>query len=248
MDSSNNGIGYILSQPFPEGNRIISFNSRNFDKAEQKKSTLHREHCGIVSALQTYEHYILDLPFLIYLYSDHKPIAYLWWRKGQLSHPFSWNQVIITNFQNLETIWTLGSSLVWPDILCQNVAVEDYQGHQLKHRKSPGDVEFYDEHGSSLVHPIQHDDSPKDNCNDFYLIHCQQGNDRKVLRLHSDGGNFTKNSLSNEFLTNAKKSATDFFRKGRTINHFLHYCLPLTQSLGLVRLWTYIQFDQFAEY
>ena len=56
VDSSNVGTGCILIQQFPEGKRIISFNSRVFDKAEQKMSTLRRELCGIVSALQTYEH------------------------------------------------------------------------------------------------------------------------------------------------------------------------------------------------
>ena len=52
-DSSNVGNGCILIQQFPEGKRIISFNSRIFDKAEQKRSTLHRELCGIVPAMQT---------------------------------------------------------------------------------------------------------------------------------------------------------------------------------------------------
>ena len=74
VDSSNVGTGCILIQQFPEGKRIISFNSRVFEKAEQKMSTLHRELCGIVSALQTYEHYIIGSPFPIYLYCDHKPI------------------------------------------------------------------------------------------------------------------------------------------------------------------------------
>ena len=74
VDFSNVGTGCILIQQFPEGKKIISFNSRVFDKAEQKMSTLQRELCGIVSALQTYEHYIIGSPFPIYLYCDHKPI------------------------------------------------------------------------------------------------------------------------------------------------------------------------------
>ena len=65
VNSSNVGTGCILIQQFPEGKRIISFNSHIFDKAEQKRSTLHRELCGIVSALQTYEHYIIGSPFPI---------------------------------------------------------------------------------------------------------------------------------------------------------------------------------------
>ena len=80
-NSSNVGTGCILIQQFPEGKRIISFNSRVFDKAEQKLSTLHRELCGITSALQTYEHYIIGSPFPIYLYCYHQPILYLWGAK-----------------------------------------------------------------------------------------------------------------------------------------------------------------------
>ena len=65
MDSSNVGTSCILIQQFPEGKRIISFNSRNCYEAEQKMSTLHKELCGIVSTLQTYEHYIIGSPFPI---------------------------------------------------------------------------------------------------------------------------------------------------------------------------------------
>ena len=88
VDSSNVGTGCILVQQFPEGKRIVSLNSRVFDKAERKMPDLHRELCGIVSALQTFGHYIIGSPFPIYLYCDHKPILYLWGRKGQLSYRF----------------------------------------------------------------------------------------------------------------------------------------------------------------
>ena len=53
VDSSSVKTGCILIQQFSVGKRIISFNSRIFNKAEQKMSTLHRELCGIVSTLQT---------------------------------------------------------------------------------------------------------------------------------------------------------------------------------------------------
>ena len=234
VDSSNVGTGCILIQQFPEGKRIIYSNSRIFNKAEQKISTLHRELCGIVSALQTYEHCIIGSPFPIYLYCDHKPILYLWGRKGQLSHRFFRYQVIKTKFQNLNVIWTPGSNLAIPDILSRNVTVEEYLKHQLQHKKIPRDIEFYDEHGSPVTYRIQHDDNPNDNCNDFYPIHCQQGNDSKVLRLHNDGENFTLNSLSNEFPSTTIQCATVCFRLGRTINQFRRLCLPSTQSLNSV--------------
>ena len=58
-DSLNVGTGCILIQAFPDGKRIVSANSRVFDKAEQKISPQHRELCGFRSALQTYEFYFL---------------------------------------------------------------------------------------------------------------------------------------------------------------------------------------------
>ena len=42
-DSSNVGTGCILIQAFPDGKKIVSANSRVFDKAEQKMSPQHRE-------------------------------------------------------------------------------------------------------------------------------------------------------------------------------------------------------------
>ena len=60
VDSSNVGTGCIPIQQFPEGKRIISFNSRIFDKAEQKMSTLQRTLWNSVSStnLRTLHHWI----------------------------------------------------------------------------------------------------------------------------------------------------------------------------------------------
>ena len=181
-------------------------------------STIHREHCGIVSDLQTYEHYIIGSPFPIYLNCDHKPILYLWGRKRQLSHRFFRYEVIITKFQNLKIMRTPGSNLAFPDIVSRYVTAEKYQKHHLQHKRIPRDIEFYDEHGCPVTYRIQHEEIPNDTCKDFYPIHCQQGNDNEVLRLHNEGENFTLNSLSNEFPTTTIQSATDGFRMGRTIN------------------------------
>ena len=93
-------------------------------------------------------------------------------------------------------------------------------------------MEFYDEHGFPVTYRIQHDDNANDTCNDFYSIHCQQGNDNNVLRLHNDGEDFTLNSLSNEFNSTMIQSATVCFRLGKTINQFRRLCLPSTQSLS----------------
>ena len=116
VESSSIGTGSILVQEFPSGKRIVSFNSRVFTKDEQKMSTLHRELCGIISALQTYEHFIIGWPHPINFFCDHKPLLSLWARKGRLSHRFFRYQVIITQFTNLQIIWTPGK--IWPFLIC----------------------------------------------------------------------------------------------------------------------------------
>ena len=110
-----------------ERKRIKSFNSRVFDKFEQKKSTIHSEICGIISSLQTFQHYIIGSPFPIDFYCDHKTILCLWARKEHLSHLFLRYQVII--FHNLKIIWTPGSNFAFPDILSRNVSLEKYGKH-----------------------------------------------------------------------------------------------------------------------
>ena len=226
LDSSNIGTGYILMQQFPEGKRIISFNSRIFDKAEQKMSTLHKALCGIVSALQTYEHYIIGSPFAKKLYCDHKPILYLWGRKRHLSHRFFWYHVLITKFQNLKIIWTPGSNLASPDTLSRNVTIDEYQHHQLQHKKLPRDIQFFDEHEQQIMYKISHDDTSAETCNDFHPIHCQQGKDQKILRLHNDGDNFSLNSISTNFAASSVQLAADCFRMGRTINQLRRLWRP----------------------
>ena len=226
VDSSNVGTGCFLIQQFSEGKRIISFNSRIFDRAEQKMSTLHKELCGVVSALQTYEHYIIGSSFPIYLYCEHKPILYLWGRMGQLSHRFFRYQVIITKFQNLKIIWTPGSNLVFLDILSRNVTIDEYQHQQLQHKKLPREIQFFDEHGQQITYKVSHDNTSAETCNAFYPIPCQQGKDQKLLRLHNDGENFSLNSLFTDFTTSSVQLAADCFRMGRTINQFPRLCRP----------------------
>ena len=187
-------------------------------------STLHRELCGIVSALQISEQYNIGPPFPIYLYCDHKPILYIWGRKGQLSNRFFRYQVIITKFQNLKIIWTPGSNIAFSDILSRNVTIHEYQHHQLLHKKLPREIQFFDGQGQQITHKINQDDTAAETCNDFYPIHCQQSKDQKVIRLHNDGKNFSLISISTDSSTSPVQLAADCFRMGRAINQFRRLC------------------------
>ena len=189
-------------------------------------STRHRELFGIVSALQTNEHYIIGSPFPIYFFWDQKPLLYFWGRKGQLSHRFFRYQVIITNFQNLKIIWTPGSNLAFPDILSRNVTLNGDQKHQLEHEKIPRDLEFFGENGKPVFYKIQHESNPHVICNDFYPIHRQQGNDEKILRLQNESESYTPNSISNEFPTLSAQSAADCFRMARLLINSAAFTIP----------------------
>ena len=106
------------------------------------------------------------------------------------------------------------------------MTVDEYQPHQLQHKKLPRDIKFIDEHGQQITYKISHDDTSAETCNDFYPIHCQQGKDQKILRLHNDGENVSLNSISTDFSTSSGQLAADCFRMGRTINQFRRLCRP----------------------
>ena len=231
VDSSNVETGCILVQQFPEGKRIVSFNFRVFNNAEQKMSTLHRELCGIVSALQTYEHYIIGSPFPIYLYCDHKPIHNLWGRKGQRSHRFFKYEVIIIKFQNLKMIWTPGSNLAFPDILSRNVTLSEANKLQLQHKEIPNDISFYDQDGHKVHYTIKHQEEQNASYNDFYPIICQQGNTRKTLRLKNDGNeHHVEDYLEDNEVLATMQDMTDCFKLGETIDQYKQLCSSISPA------------------
>ena len=230
VDSSNVGTGCILVEQFPEGKRIVSFNSRVFDNAEQKKSTLHRELCGIVSALQTYEHYLIGSPFLIYLHCDHKPILYPWGRKGQLYHRFFKHQVIMTKFHNLEIIWTPGSNPAFLDILSRNVTLSETNKLQFQHKEIPHDISFYDQDGHKVHYTIEHEDEQNASYNNFYPIICPQGKARKTLRLENDENEHHVEDYpeDNEVLA-TMQDLTDCLNSERPLTNTNNFALALAQ-------------------
>ena len=78
VDSSNVGTGCILIQQFPEGKRIISFNSRIFDKAEQKMSTPTENCVGLSQRYNLTSITFLDLLFQYTCIVTIKPSSTYW--------------------------------------------------------------------------------------------------------------------------------------------------------------------------
>ena len=209
VDASSIGVGSILVQEFPEGKRIVSFNSRIYTKEEQKMSTTARELCGVISALQTYEHYLIVSPHPVYVYTGHKPLLYLWRRRGKPSHRFFRYQLVISQFQNLKIIWTEGKNLAFPDILSCNVKFKALDKYQLKHKKIPKDISFYDEHDNEEKYIILRDNE-KGPTDDFFPILKQSitgidkfifKNDKMVKQKYDNNQNrlCSTNNISEDF-------------------------------------------------
>ena len=77
-----------------------------------------------------------------------------------------------------------------------------------------------------ITYKIKNDDTVADTFDSFYPIHCQQGKDQKILRLHNDGEIFSLNSISNDHTTHSVQLAADCFRLGKTIIQFPRLCRP----------------------
>ena len=136
-------------------------------------STQHRELCGIISALKTYEFYIIGSPFPLYLYCDHRLILFIWSRKGQLSHILFKYQVVLTKFNNLKIIYTPGSNVAFPDLLSQNVPIADIKKYQLEHKTIPNDIKIILDNGEQICYSVLHKDNNNIFQNDCYPVIAQ---------------------------------------------------------------------------
>ena len=108
--------------------------------------------------------------------------------------------------------------------------IEEYQMHQLRQKRIPRDIEFFDEHGTPVTYNIQHEDNPNDTCNHFYPIKYKRGNEEKLLSLQNDGEDLTVSSKLEEIPTTSIQEASDCYRMGKFINQFRRICGPETQS------------------
>ena len=125
-DASNFGIGAALLRSHSGTNKmnIISANSRLFLQAELRLSTLMRECTAIIYTLTEYEFLILGSKHPTVLFTDHKPIIFLFTQKSNPNHRVYRFQLILMKFPNLHIVWTAGKNLALPDTLSRNTLPE----------------------------------------------------------------------------------------------------------------------------
>ena len=125
-DASNFGIGAALLQSHSGTIKmnLISANSRLFTQTELRLSTLMRERTAIVYTLTEHEFLILGSKHPTVLFTDHKPIIFLFTQKPNPNHRVYRFQLILMKFPNLHIVWTAGKNLALPDTLSRNTPSE----------------------------------------------------------------------------------------------------------------------------
>ena len=125
-DASNTGIGAALLQQHPTERKVklVSANSRLFTPIEMRLSSLIRECSAIIFALTEYEFLLTGSNHPIVLFTDHKPIIYLFTQKKKPNHRIYRFQLILMKFPNLHIIWTEGKNLALPDLLSRTIDEE----------------------------------------------------------------------------------------------------------------------------
>ena len=84
FDASNYGTGAVLLQKSQFGEmELVSANSRLFSTTELRLSTIFRECFAIIYALSEYEFLIQGSQHPVILYTDHKPILFLFAQKNK---------------------------------------------------------------------------------------------------------------------------------------------------------------------
>ena len=142
-DASIFDIGAALLQSHSGTNKmnLISAKSRLFTRAELRLSTLMRECTAIVYTLTEYEFLLLGSQHPTVLFTDHKPIIFLFTQKSNPNQRVYRFQLILMKFPNLNIIWTAGKNLALPDTLSRNTPPE------LRTRKTtveiPKNIKFY---------------------------------------------------------------------------------------------------------
>lgn len=74
-DASGYGIGAVLLQPHPDGDRVISYLSRSLTKQEQHYSTTERECLAVLWAVGKLRPYLEGIPFTVI--TDHSSLVWL---------------------------------------------------------------------------------------------------------------------------------------------------------------------------
>ena len=144
-DASNTGIGAALLQQHPTERKLnsVSANSRLFTPIEMRLSTFIRECSATIFPLTEYEFLLTASNHPIVLFTDHKPIIYLFTRKNKPNYRVYRFQLILTKFPNLHIIWAEGKNLAVPDLLNRKIDEEHFTKIRDITVEIPENIKFF---------------------------------------------------------------------------------------------------------
>ena len=162
---------------------------------------------------------ITSSPYPIYLFCDHRPLTFLWSRRGILSHRFFKYQVVLTKFQNLKIIYTEGKNLAFPDLLSRQVQQKEARKFQIQHKTVPKDIRFYTSDYKPINCSILHCDEKKAPPNTSYpVIAHLTGQKMKIINIIDEDFSINDASDDIEQTCSAIYNIANSFRYGREIN------------------------------
>ena len=154
-DNSNYGIGAALLQKNRFGKmELVSANSRLFSTTELRLSTILRECSAIIYALSEHEFLNRGSKHPIILYTDHKPILFLFIQQNKSNHRVYKFQLTLMKFPNLHIVWTERKNLSLPDLLNRSLTTTTQDEHRLRPVEIPDLIKFFLTHNQN-TQPIQ---------------------------------------------------------------------------------------------
>ena len=146
------GVGAILTQSYPEGERVVSYYSRQLKDHEQNYTTMGVEKLAIVEALKHYHEYIWGHPFPTTVITDHEPLV-----------PASRNQqktldrlTDLIQMYNVKIVYRSKKDNQAADCLSRN----SLPVHSSQHSAVPVQSSSHPKPHVSLQHPLQQSPSP----------------------------------------------------------------------------------------
>lgn len=118
-DASDFGLGAVLSQNFPEGERVVSFISRSLTRSERKFSTTEKECLAVLWAIEKFRPYVEATHFTVV--TDHFALLWLNNLKDPSGRLARWC-VKLQQF-DFDIIHRRGKDHVVPDALSRSVPV-----------------------------------------------------------------------------------------------------------------------------
>lgn len=120
-DASGFGLGAVLTQPSPDGDKVVCYLSRSLSKQERRYTTTERECLAVLWAIEKLRPYLEGVEFTVL--TDHWSLIWLQNLKDPTGRLARW-AVKLQQFQ-FKILHRKGKDMVVPDALSRSVPVVD---------------------------------------------------------------------------------------------------------------------------